>query len=344
MSLKWIVGGLLVASVGAYAYADYQTNRELADSLDQVNRQLAESGQGQFDYSDASMSLISNDITLKQVNFQPAQPDKPGIKVDSVRISGLEKGQQQLPASLRVSMDNIELRLNEFDTLLAETDMLSRSLIEDNFDVRDNTLYLHYDAEMGYDYNAQTSALDAFSNYRSEDMLDSDITLQIVNLPQLDQTLDKLDAKAMQQQQADMMMQVFSDAGLTRLQFSYQDRGLMQKLYQSAAADPEMIAAMQAQGLEPNVDNLKQTLLTALDESVQNRQREVTALEQELTAHLRRFLAADQPMLNVTLSSVKPEGLKFTDFLVLMMSNGHPDIANSLVNIEIDSGAPVSSH
>lgn len=343
MSLKWIVGGLLVASAGAYAYADYRTNQELTDSLDEVNQQLAQSGQGQFDYHDASISLINNDIILKQVNYQPAQPDKPAMSVELIRITGLEKGQQQLPASLRVKMDNIELRLNQFDAMLAEADVLSRSLIEDSFDVRDNTLYLHYDAEMGYDYDAQTSALDAFSHYRSEDMLDSDISLQIVNLPQLDKTLDNLDTEALQQQQADMMMQAFSDAGLTRLHFSYRDRGLMPKLYETAAADPQMVKAMQAQGLEPNVENLKQTLLTALNQSIQNQRRGETALEQTLTAHLRQFLTADEPQLNVTLTSVKPEGLKFTDFLVLMMSNGHPDIANSLVNIEIDSGEPVST-
>lgn len=343
MSLKWIVGGLLVASAGAYAYADYRSHQQLTGTLDQVNQQLAQSGQGQFEYSDASISLISDEITLKQVNFRPAQPDNPGIKIDSIRISGLEKGHQTLPTRLRISMDNIELRLNEFDALLADADMLSRSLIEDNFDVRDNTLFLHYDAEMGYDYEARTSTLDAFSHYRSEEMMDSNISLQIVNLPQLNQTFNNLDAKAMQQQQAKMMTQVFSDAGLTRLQFSYQDRGLMQKLYQSAAADPDMIAAMQSQGLEPNVDNLKQTLLAALEQSVQHQQREVTELERELTAHLRQLLASDKPELNVILSSVKPEGLKFTDFMVLMMSNGHPDIANSLVNIEINSSASVSS-
>lgn len=339
MSIKWIVTGLLVASAGAYAYADYQTDRQLSDTLQQARQQLAQSGQGQFDYADARMSLISNDITLEQVSFIAAEPDQPDFSIASITITGLEKNQQQIPTNLRIAMDDVEMRVNSISAMLAEADAMSLKMIEDNFDIRDNTLYLHYDAEMGYDYDTTASTLDAYSHYRSETMLDSDIALQIVNLPKLDQSLDQLDAEAVQQRQAEMMQHLFSNAGLTRLQLAYRDRGLMDKLYETAAADPEMIATMQAQGLEPTVENLKQTLLTAMQQSMQDQTREVSALEKELMAHLQQFLASDDPSLDITVSSVKPEGLKFSDFLVLMMSNGNPEIASSLVNITIDSGA-----
>jgi hypothetical protein len=339
MSIKWIVTGLLVASAGAYAYSDYQADRQLSDTLQQARQQLALSGQGQFDYADARMSLISNDITLEQVSFIAAEPDQPDFSIASITITGLEKNQQQIPTNLRIAMDDVEMRVNSISAMLAEADAMSLKMIEDNFDIRDNTLYLHYDAEMGYDYDTTASTLDAYSHYRSETMLDSDIALQIVNLPKLDQPLDQLDAEAVQQRQAEMMQHLFSNAGLTRLQLAYRDRGLMDKLYETAAADPEMIATMQAQGLEPTVENLKQTLLTAMQQSMQDQTREVSALEKELMAHLQQFLASDDPSLDITVSSVKPEGLKFSDFLVLMMSNGNPEIASSLVNITIDSGA-----
>lgn len=337
MMQKWIVFGLLVAA-GAYAYADYQSDQRLITGLDNVAADLAASGQGELRYGKADMSLFTQHITLKNVSFIPSTDSDPGFSIASVNVTDIKQSQNsEFLVKAHIAMNNVELRIKDADKLLVDTDELGYALIRDNFDIRDNVLYLNYDTELAYDFDEIASTLNAYSRYDAAGMLASDIRLQLVNLPKMDKAIDTMTPAASEELQSQLMMQLFSDAGLTQLQLSYEDKGLMQKLYQSALKDPKLINALQKRGMEPNVANLKQILLEGLDASTQNATRKISQLEQELFRHASRFVVSENPKVNITLSSVKPEGLKFTDLLILVMSNGHPDIASSLVNIDIQT-------
>jgi hypothetical protein len=344
MAYKWITSGLIVIATvgtGAYLFADHQSTQKVKHSLDQLADELSDSGQGELHYDDPHVGLFSKQVSVNKIQFDASNPSSPDIHIEKMVISNIVYDQQtNLPVKMHIELLNATAILNQVDQYFADSDALTTALFSEIVEVKDNTASIHYDAEAGYELDPAQSNLNIYSSTNAEEMMSSRFEMSLVNVPDINagymqSTLAGGEQAAIAQQQTQEFMEALSKTALTQLKLSVQDHGIVAKIYQAALQDPDIISAMQKEGLKPSVHNLKLLLQHGLEQSLVNQERPVSELQEQLVSHAKTFLASDDPYLEVTINSVKPEGLGFTDALVLMMSNGHPDIVKSLMQVEI---------
>ncbi|MCX4186655.1 hypothetical protein [Methylophaga sp. OBS4] len=341
---KKIIGiTAIVAALGfaSYGYADYQATAKVKKDLDQVAADINKSGQGDLSYEAVKVSLLTEDVVIRNARFTPNDPSEAVMQIAKLTFSDMVLAEgQQLPTKMKIDMTDAVITVNNVDALLGDMDSLQRAITAEVLNVENNTAVINYNAQLGYELNPVLSLLDIYSNYDAEGMAASDFSIQFANMPTLDAEIMNAaissgdTAQALQQQQ---LFAAFSDTSLKQLTLSLQDKGLAHKIYTAIAQDPKVSETLREQGDEASADTVRNIILQELDKEISRKQGSSHQLELELLTHAREFLASDNPGMALTLTALKPEGLTFTDILMLVMMGGHPDIANKMVKLDIQT-------
>lgn len=337
MLKKWIgfCAILAIIGIGLYAYADYQTAQRVKAELDQFTIEFAKTGQGELSYHDVDVGLFAKNVQVHNVLFLPADPTEPTLSIDKVTVSKLNimNDQNRLPEELHLEMENAVITISNANDMFSTTEPMVTSILTQVFSIEGNTAKFVYDAEMGYELNEKTHVLNLYSNYSAPEMMTSEFSVDVANIPNFSEMaipVNEDDDQILQQ-----MMQHFSKATLKQLQFNFNDAGMMKKFYTAAVMNPDIVESMRAAGKEPTIENFKQMMIAQLEQNAQSEQMRNNPMAQQILTYSREFLTTDSPELDLTINSVKPEGLDFTDLLVLLMSNGHPDMVSQLLEINV---------
>jgi len=335
--------GIAILALAGYSYVDYQATNDVKIQLQHIADRLEHNGNGRLQYSAVDIALISGDIVIEQLSFEPIDTRQANVSIDKVTIHQLTYAEaSSIPLSMTINLENIVLSLSDASVLLQDMPPLQQAISRDLFNIEQNNASHTYDAQLTYTLDPALSTLDIYSAYQSENMASSSISLKLSNFPRLGQ--DALSAALHTEQDAQVLQQQTQQLFASLLQTSLQeltinivDNGLSNRIFNTVAHDPHTLAHLNRTVGSVTAAEIKQLVLIELDKEITLRHQQNHRTEAKVLTHARDFLSSNTPKLNIHLTAIKEEGISITDLLILIMMGSSPDMINSLVKWDIQT-------